>query len=308
MKSCDHLIIGAGLSGLILAKRLKAAGANVLIVEKSKSVGGRMATRRDGDATFDHGAQFSSEQFSDFFSEPLWKPWMNLYDKPKYAVDLGINKAAKYLALGLDILCNEKAISIHRHEDESIVNFESGVQIKAKQLYLSCPVPQSLDLLKSASISYPAELNDVLYAKALVGLFRIETDCVDLKNLKYKEDPERGIFSVSNQLSKGVSQNLAFTVVMNPQFSEKFFDYTEAEIIFFIENCFTSFITNHYNLSESGFSILRSQVKKWRYSHPLTTFGTEHCAVESKKIILFGDGFAGGSLARAAKSAMSVPI
>lgn len=308
MKNCDHLIIGAGLSGLILAQRLKTAGANFLVVEKSKSVGGRMATRRDGDATFDHGAQFSSDTMSEYFSEPIWKKWMSIEEKTKYAVDLGLNKAAKYLATDLDVLCNEKAVSIQMLDTSVIVNFESGLQISTDKLYLSCPVPQSIDLLNSGGIDFPVGLKGVRYAKALVGLFRVDTDSIDFKSLKYAEDKERGIHSVSNQLSKNVSQNLAFSVVMNAQFSEKFFDYSDGHIQFFIENCFISFITNTFKLKESDFSILRSQVKKWRYSHPLTIFGDENCVLETKKIILFGDGFVGGSLASAARSALSVPI
>lgn len=52
-------MIGAGLSGLVCADRLKAAGMQVQVFEKSRGVGGRMATRRaDGFGEFDHGAQY----------------------------------------------------------------------------------------------------------------------------------------------------------------------------------------------------------------------------------------------------------
>ena len=51
-------IIGAGVSGLVAGRRLVDAGATVIIVDKGRSVGGRLATRRIGGATFDHGAQF----------------------------------------------------------------------------------------------------------------------------------------------------------------------------------------------------------------------------------------------------------
>lgn len=51
-------VIGAGLSGVVAARRLKAAGMRVHIVEKSRGAGGRMATRRAGSLAFDHGAQY----------------------------------------------------------------------------------------------------------------------------------------------------------------------------------------------------------------------------------------------------------
>ena len=54
----ETLIIGAGLSGLSAAQTLVRSGRSVLVVDKGRGVGGRLATRRIGDATLDHGAQF----------------------------------------------------------------------------------------------------------------------------------------------------------------------------------------------------------------------------------------------------------
>jgi predicted NAD/FAD-dependent oxidoreductase len=54
----DTLIVGAGLSGLVLARRLQAAGQKVQILEKSRGFGGRIATKRVEDVAFDTGAQF----------------------------------------------------------------------------------------------------------------------------------------------------------------------------------------------------------------------------------------------------------
>jgi predicted NAD/FAD-dependent oxidoreductase len=52
------VIVGAGICGLVAGRRLADAGAEVVLVDKGRSVGGRLATRRIGDATVDHGAQF----------------------------------------------------------------------------------------------------------------------------------------------------------------------------------------------------------------------------------------------------------
>jgi renalase len=51
-------VIGAGIAGLAAAQRLKRSGAVVTLFEKSREVGGRMATRRIDDLQFDHGAQY----------------------------------------------------------------------------------------------------------------------------------------------------------------------------------------------------------------------------------------------------------
>lgn len=54
----DVIVIGAGIAGLCAAGELARAGRRVLVLEKSRGIGGRMATRRLGDAVCDHGAQF----------------------------------------------------------------------------------------------------------------------------------------------------------------------------------------------------------------------------------------------------------
>ena len=52
-------VIGAGTSGLMCARTLADHGVPVVVFEKSRGVGGRMATRRSDDGiAFDHGAQY----------------------------------------------------------------------------------------------------------------------------------------------------------------------------------------------------------------------------------------------------------
>ena len=60
------VVIGAGLSGLMAAKSLQVQGHKVLVVDKGRSVGGRLATRRIGTATLDHGAQFFTVRSEEF--------------------------------------------------------------------------------------------------------------------------------------------------------------------------------------------------------------------------------------------------
>jgi monoamine oxidase len=54
----DAIIVGAGLSGLVCATRLAAAGKDVLVVEASERVGGRLLTARVGNVTVDLGGQW----------------------------------------------------------------------------------------------------------------------------------------------------------------------------------------------------------------------------------------------------------
>jgi predicted NAD/FAD-dependent oxidoreductase len=62
----DAVVIGGGIAGLSAAGALAAAGRRVLVLDKSRGVGGRMATRRIGGAVCDHGAQFFTVRTGEF--------------------------------------------------------------------------------------------------------------------------------------------------------------------------------------------------------------------------------------------------
>lgn len=116
-------IIGAGISGIILAQELNKFYA-VQIFEKSRGVGGRISTRRDGDFTFDHGAQtfcIRTKAFADFLA-PLMQasivtPWQGravsiaqsgkvatrILKEEHFTANPSMNNLCKYLAQSLDI-------------------------------------------------------------------------------------------------------------------------------------------------------------------------------------------------------------
>ena len=50
----DTLIIGAGMSGAVIAERLASAGKKVLVVERRRTVGGNCYDRRDENGILVH--------------------------------------------------------------------------------------------------------------------------------------------------------------------------------------------------------------------------------------------------------------
>ncbi len=52
--SYDYLIVGAGLSGLVLAERLGSLGRTCLVVEKRDHIGGNCHDRKDKNGLFFH--------------------------------------------------------------------------------------------------------------------------------------------------------------------------------------------------------------------------------------------------------------
>jgi len=108
-------IIGAGLSGVVLAQRLHGAGHAVTIFEKSRGAGGRMATRRAEGFAFDHGApDFTAESaaFRDFLApyieNGLVARWPGRFVRLSRAGEASIEGSEALVAVpAMNALCKE---------------------------------------------------------------------------------------------------------------------------------------------------------------------------------------------------------
>lgn len=189
-----------------------------------------------------------------------------------------------------------------------VVVDDQGHELSTKKIILTCPLPQTLEILNMSGIHYPLDLNALEYNKALVGLFRICSSNTVLQSLKYNEFANQSIFSISNQLSKLTSKELAFSVVMNPIFSADNFTLSDEDILKKITDAFFSLLRLEFGLASTEFSIVRSQLKKWKFSHPKNIYHKRFVSLANDQIILTGDAFAGGSLAKSYNQALSLVV
>lgn len=290
-----YLIIGAGYSGLQLAQGLTGSETDsVQILEKSRGVGGRLATRRDGNVTFDHGAQFlrscelNHSQTRRWLDQGILK---HLHTNAFTALG-GMTRIAKDLAKDLNIVFESKAKKLYRFNETWQVEDENGVIFQASRLVLSCPLPQSLELLKDSNIPYPSSLDAIKYAKAIVFLIKGDETQEPLE--AYREIQSSGIFSIACQLTKGTSTIPAWTMTMTPSWSEQHFEKSDSNIVASARDK----IFAHLPYA----SIEQITVKKWRYSHPLATFKDQFIEIQ-QGLYLMGDAFGGPSLNGAHRSA-----
>ncbi|MBW4561246.1 MAG: NAD(P)/FAD-dependent oxidoreductase [Mojavia pulchra JT2-VF2] len=180
----DVAIIGAGMAGLACAQQLSQAGYSVLVVEKSRGLGGRVATRRLHGTCADHGACYlkpKGELLGRFVellcdrplgrcaprNRHLLEIWTDtVYEltadasisqpqsrSPRYVAPQGMSTVAKFLAQGLDILLNQRVIAVTPTPENSWrLNLESSnEELTAKTLVFAIPAPQALALLAPLS-------------------------------------------------------------------------------------------------------------------------------------------------------------
>lgn len=296
-KIYDYVVVGTGLSGLFLANRLKNhKNQEVLVLEKSRGVGGRMATRRDGSFTFDHGAQFVK---NDELMKSLIKEWnekglLRDLGENHFCALGGMTKLAKDLGASLNIELERKVSKIsYTNNLWTIVDDESH-SWTARNIILTPPVPQVVELLDRSSIDYPHDLKSVKYSKALIFLVKGENGA---SGSPYQEMSSTSIFSVSSQKLKGTSNSDAEVIVMNADWSEKHFDESDATIIE------KGRVILAQELPE--LKVLDVQLKKWRYAFPQTTYHQSFLSL-GRGLYVMGDGFSEGNLNGALKSASSL--
>jgi predicted NAD/FAD-dependent oxidoreductase len=158
--------------------------------------------------------------------------------------------------------------------------------------------------LERSHISGPDLVRNIQYAPALVGFFNLEP-ILSLNLPRFKENVSNEIFSISQQNTKFEKDNLTFTVIMNAEWSRMHFELSDDENLSLMQAALRDYFRNAYGCNE--LNILKSQIKKWRYSHPVNPL-TEGYFKLDEQIVLLGDGFLGPNINAAVKSGYLAPI
>ncbi len=301
----DTIIIGAGMSGLVLGKHLNEHKlGSVLILEKSRGVGGRMATRRTLETKFDHGAQFYrlkndiTELHLQWVDQKINHHWFTSELGDHWCSKEGMTKLAKWLATDLKIELDKQVAHLEYNQSLWTVKTENETYT-CRRLIVTAPCPQALQLLDKNNIHYPEELKNYQYTKALIGLITLNQE-LNLGEHGYLEFQTGSFFSITDQKKKALSELHAYTFTMSPDFSENFFDNTNEESLINIKQ---EILKKFPNLSESSFTGL--ELKKWRYCQSLKTYPDLFCSL-GNELFLIGDTFGGSSLLGAIRSAKAL--
>ena len=172
-KIYDFIIIGCGISGLLAAKKLIENGASVLILDKGRNFGGRMATRFFDGAKFDHGAQFFTarspmfkEYVNQWISQGVVKIWYGDEEKkqphPRYIAVNGMNSLPKYLGENLEVKLSTEINHLYKKDKTWSVICTKGNQYNCNYVILTAPGPQTSDILKNSNIETPKEIKNYL--------------------------------------------------------------------------------------------------------------------------------------------------
>jgi renalase len=304
-KSC--IVVGAGISGLLAASALQREGWDVTVLDKGRGVGGRMATRRVGEGTFDHGAQFFTvrgERFAGLvegwlgagvatewargFADAYGRP--NEDGHPRYRGAEGMTSIPKYISRGLDVRTGERALRVDDGDDGWEVVCESGLRVAGDALVLGAPVPQALDLTSSGSYTLPdgarRQLEAVSYdpCVALMALLEGPTSVPEPGGMQIKGEP---LDWIGDNKRKGISEAPCITVHAGPDWSRSHFEDGESEVV----DSMISLAGDRLG-ADLASAVVETSLARWRYSW-VTNPHPEPCLVasETPPLLFCGDAF-----------------
>ncbi len=294
------IIVGAGITGLSCAQTLNEHGERVTVLDKGRGVGGRLATRRIGAATFDHGAQFFTVRdqgfqhaTEEYIRRGLVYEWCRGFTADpdgfaRYAVTGGMAQLAKYLAQDISVRTNTLVFGVAPSTSGWIVTDDAGTTYTGDKLVVTCPLPQAFSLLFTAGVQIPEKLARTEYDRT-IALLAVVNDPPDVGSHGARPDSSGGtIFSmiVDNQ-RKGVSAVPAITAHANAPWSKDHWD-TPHEVTH-------QKLLNELRGTLTDVTVVESQVKRWRFATPQSIW-PDPCWVwpgSGPRLVLAGDAFAG---------------
>ena len=175
-------VIGAGISGLMCARTLQDHGCEVTVLEKSRGLGGRMATRRaDANLRFDHGAQYFTARDARFqryvqswLEDEVVQPWHGRVvvlnggsiQKEKRETDRfvavpGMNAICKHLGSELKVRLETRVRSLEREGQQWLLKDEQSELGRFDFTIVSAPAQQTAELLHEAAPQLATRVRDV---------------------------------------------------------------------------------------------------------------------------------------------------
>jgi predicted NAD/FAD-dependent oxidoreductase len=283
----DCIVIGAGMAGLTAAIALQQAGRSVLVLDKGRGVGGRMATRRVGGGAVDHGAQLVVAWGQAFRGQlHSWRQhgWLSSWPITQSVPDFpapidqlasiplrpvgGMSRLPKGLAERLDVRLESKVVAISCEGDRWRVLSDRGFAYEGRALLLTAPVPQSLKLLAdnaatlgSIDEALVARLHRVEYERCLTVIARLASPSrIPFPGLWVQRDHKSPARLVVDHLLKGTSdRDSLITIHSSHHYAEEHWDGDHGEIARELFGAVSEAIDA---------PMIESHVHRWRYSRP----------------------------------------
>ncbi|MEA5604149.1 NAD(P)/FAD-dependent oxidoreductase [Nostoc sp. UHCC 0252] len=321
----DIVVIGAGMAGLVCAQQLSQAGYSVVVVDKSRGLGGRLATRRLHGTCADHGACYlkpKGELFKRFVeilrSRHILEVWTDeVYEltagalsepknrSPRYVAPAGMSAIAKSLAPGLEILLNQRVIAITPTPENSwrITLESSNEELTAKAIVVAIPAPQAVMLLESLGegvldTAFLDNLRSVEFypcISAIAGYPPTSQPLPQWKALTFVDDADLAWIGLDSS-KRPNPQQPHFVVQSSADFAQHHLESQDLEPVgqFMLQRAAESLSLPWLNTPEW------MQVHRWRYAFPSRPWHEAFLSARTSLPLVCCGDWCGGNLAESA--------
>ncbi|WP_273127730.1 NAD(P)/FAD-dependent oxidoreductase [Bacillus weihaiensis] len=289
------IVIGAGMAGVMAARRLQENGMDVLLVDKGKSVGGRMATRRMASGKVDHGAQFFtvrtalfSQYVENWQKEGLVRHW---FGDPysRYKSHQGMNALVKYLASAIPTRLNAKVLQVEVQKGKVRVKLEEKDEmLEASGIIITAPAPQALEILASLPLSkeVKSELNQIHFHPCFVLMVTLKGPSNLPMSGYVAENVPVGIDRVVDHFKKGISPLHTISMYSTGEWAKELENDCLKEIKESLLEKLRAI------LSIEAEDVVDAQVKKWKYAEAVSPLKRPFLDCEQElPVLVAGDAF-----------------
>lgn len=314
------LIVGAGVAGLTAARELRAEGLDVTVIDKGHRIGGRIATRTIGSATFDHGAQFFTtkgpwfrQQVDRWVADGVAKTWFHgSPDRdapsdpdgyPRFRGTPTMRRLAEHLADGSDIRLGTvvelvRATARGWRLTTRMRDGTPGPTVDGDALVLTAPVPQTLTMLDAGAVALQPETRAVLEQVAYepcIAVLAVPTGRPALPARGAIRLPDGPIGWLTDNVTTGASATPAVTIHASGAFSSDRYDRPDAEVGPQIVSLARE---------QLGTDATCVHVHRWRYSSPIGRADEDDLLDQTsgQPLVVAGDAMTGGRIEGAAIS------
>jgi len=295
------VVVGAGLAGLTAAGMFERAGHDVAVLDKGSAPGGRMATRRIGAATLDHGAQFFTVRTDEFaevlrphLQSGLVYEWCRGFERdgdrfPRYAVRGGMAQLPRALANSRIVRSNTFVFAIRpRHGAHGgwEVAIDDGTSVEADAVVMTCPLPQSSSLVMTAEVDVPEVLRRTDYDRTIALLVTLDGPS-SIEAPGGLQQPTASLSFVGDNMRKGISAAPAVTIHANAEWSKTHWNSAADDVVAALRAEAQPFL--------GAAPVIETQLKKWRFATPRSIWPYRCWSSTGGRapLVLAGDAFAG---------------
>jgi len=302
MIETDILMIGAGLAGLTLARELSALGKKILLLEKSRSPGGRLSTRRSDFGSFDHGAQYLTSRTSGFtsllnqFSQSgdlaLWNPDGKDSTHPWWVGKPGMSTLGKAMARDLTIEYDTRATGIVKQDQDFLIHTESrsgaGPDYLASRVVVAIPAPQALELLIPLDPAF-VRLKKVTMAPCWSAMLAFDARLQGVPDLIRGREPDL-LSLIARNGSKPARTGETFVLHATPQWSREHIE-SERDAV---KSAMASAVREQTGLGENLPDPAHFEVHRWLYALVETPLDQPFLGNRENTLFACGDWCIGG--------------